>query len=82
LLVKSIYGLKQAPCIWHHELSAFFSSIDFSASNADPCLFVSNVPGWKCWVHVYVDNLVIVSKDVNRFKKLVSAKYLMEDLGP
>jgi hypothetical protein len=26
--------------------------------------------------------LVIVSKDVDRFKKLVSANYLMEDLGP
>jgi hypothetical protein len=60
----------------------FFSSINFSASPADPCLFVSNVPGWKCWVHVYVDDLVIVSKDVGQFKKLVLARYLMEDLGP
>ncbi|PLW49743.1 hypothetical protein PCASD_01561 [Puccinia coronata f. sp. avenae] len=81
LLVKSIYGLKQVPRIWHHELSAFFLSINFSALPADPCLFVSNTPAWKCWVHVYVNDLVIVSKDVDRFKKLVSAKYLMEDLG-
>jgi hypothetical protein len=29
-----------------------------------------------------VDDLVIISKDVHRFKNLVSAKYLMEDLGP
>jgi hypothetical protein len=39
-------------------------------------------PEWQCWVHVYVESLVIVSKDVHQFKKLVSAKYLMEDLGP
>jgi hypothetical protein len=26
--------------------------------------------------------MVIVSKDVNRFKRLINAKYLMEDLGP
>jgi hypothetical protein len=81
-LLKSIYGLKQAPQVWHHEISEFFTSIKFLASDADPCLFVSDIPGWKCWVHVYVDDMVIVSKDVDRFKKLVTAKYLMEDLGP
>jgi hypothetical protein len=82
LLLKSIYGLKQAPRVWHHELSSFFKSVNFSPSNADPCLFSSNDPTWPCWVHVYVDDMVIVSKDVNRFKKLISEKYLMEDLGP
>jgi hypothetical protein len=81
-LLKSIYGLKQVLRVWHHELLEFFKSIKFSASDADPCLFVSDIPSWKCWVHVYVDDMVIVSKDVDRFKKLVMAKYLMEDLGP
>jgi hypothetical protein len=82
LLVKSIYGLKQAPQVWHHELSSFFVSIGFLLSKADPCLFILNHSDWQCWVHVYVDDLVIVSKDVHRFKQLYSAKYLMEDLGP
>jgi hypothetical protein len=45
-LLKSIYGLKQAPRVWHHELLQFFSSIDFSPSKANPCLFVSNNPKW------------------------------------
>jgi hypothetical protein len=80
-LLKSIYGLKQAPRVWHHELSTFFSSISFSSSPADPCLFVLDNPDWQCWVHVYVDNMVIVSKDVNRFKRLINAKYLMEDVS-
>jgi hypothetical protein len=81
-LLKSIYGLKQAPRVWYHELSAFFLLIKFSPSKADPCLFVSNDTSWPCWVHVYVDDMVIVSKDVACFKKLVTVKYLMEDLGP
>jgi hypothetical protein len=81
-LLKSIYGLKQAPRVWHHELSEFFKSISFSPSPADPCLFVSKVAGWECWVHVYVNDMVVVSKDVARFKALINKKYLMEDLGP
>ncbi|KAI7932968.1 hypothetical protein MJO28_017896 [Puccinia striiformis f. sp. tritici] len=81
-LLKSIYGLKQAPRVWHHELSSFFKSVNFSASNADPCLFVSNDKNWRCYVHVYVDDMVIVSSDVDRFKKLISERYLMDDLGP
>jgi hypothetical protein len=81
-LLKSIYGLKQAPRVWHHELSEFFKSIEFECSPADPCLFVSRVPGWECWVHVYVDDMVIVSRDVSRFKNLINQRYLMEDLGP
>jgi hypothetical protein len=81
-LLKSIYGLKQAPCMWYRELSSFFAAANFSPSEADPCLFVSNNADWKCWVHVYVDDMVIVSKDVDRFKKLILSRYLMEDLGP
>ncbi|PLW08754.1 hypothetical protein PCANC_21880 [Puccinia coronata f. sp. avenae] len=81
-LLKSIYGLKQAPRVWYHELSSFFTSANFSPSDADPCLFVSNDANWKCWVHVYVDDMVIVSRDVNHFKELISSRYLMDDLGP
>ncbi|KAI7955751.1 hypothetical protein MJO29_007150 [Puccinia striiformis f. sp. tritici] len=81
-LKKSIYGLKQAPRVWYRQLSDFFTSINFSASPADPCLFVSNVEVWRCFVHVYVDDLAIISHDVNRFKKLVNDRFLMDDLGP
>ncbi|KAI7945472.1 hypothetical protein MJO29_011860 [Puccinia striiformis f. sp. tritici] len=82
LLFKSIYGLKQAPRVWYHELSSFFASIDFEPSPSNPCLFISKVPDWKCMVHVYVDNMAIISHDVDRFKKLVNNRFLMDDLGP
>jgi hypothetical protein len=72
-LLKSIYGLKQAPHVWYHELSSFFSSAGFSPSDADPCLFILDHPEWECWVHVYVNDMVIVSKEVNRFKKLIAS---------
>jgi hypothetical protein len=67
--------------VWYTELSAFFASINFILLLADPCLFISKVPGWECLVHVYVDDMAIISHDVSRFKKLVSNRFLMDDLG-
>ncbi|KAI7959985.1 hypothetical protein MJO29_005053 [Puccinia striiformis f. sp. tritici] len=81
-LNKSIYGLKQAPRVWYRALSEFFATINFSPAPNEPCLFVSQVPGWQCMVHVYVDDMVIIGNDVNRFKKLIKARFLMDDLGP
>ncbi|KAI7953162.1 hypothetical protein MJO29_008793 [Puccinia striiformis f. sp. tritici] len=81
LLQKAIYGLKQAPRVWYSALKAFFTSIKFKSSAADPCMFVSQVNGWECFVHVYVDDMIIISHDVDRFKKLISARFTMEDLG-
>jgi hypothetical protein len=81
-LVKSIYGLKQAPRVWYRELSSFFGSINFFPSANDPCLFKSADPDWTCLVHVYVDDLVVISGDVARFKKFINDRFLMEDMGP
>ncbi|PLW50271.1 hypothetical protein PCASD_01706 [Puccinia coronata f. sp. avenae] len=81
LLKKAIYGLKQAPRVWYSALKAFFTSISFRSSPADPCLFVSQIAGWECFVHVYVDDMIIISHDVDRFKQLISKRFTMEDLG-
>ncbi|MBW0484285.1 hypothetical protein O181_024000 [Austropuccinia psidii MF-1] len=80
-LKKSIYGLKQSPRCWYQELASFFKSIHFAPSAADACLFVSRSKDWPCFVHVHVDDMTIVSPDVSRFKKLISQRYEMEDLG-
>ncbi|PLW24325.1 hypothetical protein PCASD_06555 [Puccinia coronata f. sp. avenae] len=80
-LNKAIYGLKQAPRVWYGELKQFFASTNFTPSPANPCLFVSQIAGWECFVHVYVDDMIIISHDVSCFKKLISAKFCMEDLG-
>lgn len=80
-LNKAIYGLKQAPRVWYGALKEFFISIRFIPSKADPCLFTSRVPDWECFVHVYVDDMIIISHDVGRFKSLISKKFRMEDLG-
>jgi hypothetical protein len=81
LLKKAIYGLKQAPRVWYSALKAFFTLILFKSLPADPCLFVSQIAGWECFVHVYVDNMIIISHDVDWFKHLISKQFTMEDLA-
>lgn len=81
LLHKAIYGLKQAPRVWYSALKKFFVSVDFIPSSADPCLFISQTPGWPCLFHVYVNNMIIISPDVGRFKDLIRKAFVMEDLG-
>lgn len=78
---KAIYGLKQAPQVWYAALEEFFLSINFNTSPAYPCLFVSQAEDWECFVHVYVDDMIIISKEMEKFKRLISNCFCMEDLG-
>lgn len=80
-LNKSLYGLKQSPRCWYNQLKDFFLSIKFKPSQADPCFFVSSEEQWKCGVYVHVDDLCIMGKDVERFKKLINNRFEMEDIG-
>lgn len=82
LLNKALYGLKQSLLCWYNELKSFFTSIKFKPSTADPCLFTSTDPDWKCAVHVHVDDLCIMGLNIQRFKDLINKRFEMEDLGP
>ncbi|POW23147.1 hypothetical protein PSHT_00451 [Puccinia striiformis] len=56
--------------------------LGLSAPRANPCLLRSLVEGWECFVHVYMDDMVVISNDVARFKSLISDRFVMDDLGP
>lgn len=80
-LNKSLYGLKQSPRCWYKQLMEFFTSINFQPSNADPCVFISSDPEWKCVVYVHVDGLCIMGENTARFKSLITQRFEMEDIG-
>ncbi|POM76787.1 Integrase catalytic core protein [Phytophthora palmivora] len=48
-LIKSIYGLKQGPCVW------------FSKLIKDSCVFIRTIDGVTCYIAVYVDDLSIIA---------------------
>lgn len=83
-LKRVLYGLKQSPRCWYRELTGFVTSINFSVSGGNPCLFISNDELNPCFVHAHVDDLTIggTRRGVEAFKKAISEKFKMEDLGP
>ncbi|KAI7964121.1 hypothetical protein MJO29_004548 [Puccinia striiformis f. sp. tritici] len=79
-LKKAIYGLKQASLAWYNRLRTFLTSIGFSTSIADPCVFwkTSGIP---TWIFAHVDDLVIISKDPESFKKQMESEFQIKYLG-
>src|SRR5260221_14511066 len=56
LLKKAIYGLKQAGLEWFHTLHDHITSLGYSQSSHDPCLYIHDS---SLFIVVYVDDLLV-----------------------
>jgi hypothetical protein len=62
-LHKALYGLKQAPRAWHQRLHDELLQFGFSASTADPCLYVLDTPKFGLvFLLVYVDDIILAGQ--------------------
>ncbi|GJZ43834.1 ribonuclease H-like domain-containing protein [Tanacetum coccineum] len=83
-LNKSLYGLKQAPRQWNAKLTTALAEHDFKQSKFDYSLYVKQSGESFVPLLVYVDDIVIISnnqKEIDGFKKFLSSKFLIKDLG-
>ena len=81
---KAIYGLKQAPRLWNKNLDATMRKLNFTQSDADPCLYSRISNGQSLYVTIFVDDLLIAGSNmnvINSFKQELKSKYRMKDLG-
>lgn len=83
-LQKSLYGLKQSPRCWNEKFHTCMSSLGFSRSSADPCLYIK-ISGkiFICLV-LYVDDMLLVGNDsvaVNILKKQLADTFEMKEMG-
>lgn len=87
---KSLYGLKQAPRNWNHVIDEWFKEYGFNVSEADPCLYVKRSEPRRdgemsiLIVLLWVDDLIICGSsagDIGEFKKAISKRFNMKDLG-
>lgn len=56
---KSLYGLKQAPRAWFERFTTHLLSLGFTASTADPSLFVFHSKNAILYLLLYVDDIII-----------------------
>ena len=83
-LVKSLYGLRQAPRCWFNKLSTTLMNDNYQQSRADYSLFTKVTETDITLILVYVDDLLITgnsSTKLSELKTMLSQNFHMKDLG-
>jgi hypothetical protein len=85
ILLKTLYGLHQAPREWYSQLKELFKSkgLNFNQSQGDPCIFYGYINNNLIIVAIYVDDNFIIGfkKEINKLKEVLKSAFKMEDLG-
>ena len=84
-LHKSLYGLKQAPHAWFERFTSHLLTIGFTASIADPSLFVFHNGSTFLYLFLYVDDIILTGNNPVAVTSLITAlasTFELKDLGP
>lgn len=83
-LIKSRYGVKQAPKQWHEKFDSVIWDYGFQHNNADKCIYYKFTNTYGVIICLYVDNMLIIGTNmdgVNDTKKYLSSQFKMKDLN-
>jgi transposase InsO family protein len=83
-LSKSLYGLKQAGRTWHIKIDIALKRQDFTALDADECVYIKRHDSCTTIIALYVDDLLIACSstvELNKLKRDLTTQFDMEDLG-
>jgi len=83
-LLKPLYGLKQSGREWYKKLDSYITEIGGKRTAADPCVYVFGKNNERVIVIVYVDDLILASKELSRLeyiKSKMKSMFKMTDLG-
>ena len=84
-LKRSLYGLKQSGRNWFECLCAYLHELNFKASVHDPCLQTQTRNGQKCWIVVWVDDILYGSTDEQFptwFEQKMGQRFNIGEQGP
>jgi len=84
LLIKSIYGLKQAGRVWNIKFDHTIQCLGFQALVLDPCTYVLCEGDHFVIVTIWVDNLLLFAMAeelIERTKAGLKAEWELTDLG-
>nr|GEW50945.1 hypothetical protein [Tanacetum cinerariifolium] len=83
-VVKTLYGLHQAPRAWYETLANYLLENGFQRGKIDHTLFIKRQKGNILLIQIYVDDIIFGStnKDLcQAFKKLMKDKFQMSSMG-
>nr|GEZ33173.1 copia protein [Tanacetum cinerariifolium] len=83
-VVKSLYGLYQAPRAWYKSLVNYLLGNGFQRGKIDQTLFIKKHKGDILLVQVYVDDIIFESTNkelCKAFERLVKDKFQMSSMG-
>ena len=83
-LLKSLYGMRQAPKQWHEKFNKTMTSAGFVVNEADKCVYYRHGGGEGVIFCLYVDDILIFGtnlKVVAEVKSFLSQNFEMKDLG-
>nr|GEV73673.1 putative ribonuclease H-like domain-containing protein [Tanacetum cinerariifolium] len=83
-VVKTLYGLHQAPRAWYETLTNYLLENGFQRGKIDQTLFIKKQKGDILLVQIYVDDIIfgLTNKDLCKaFEKLMKDKFQMSSMG-
>ncbi|KAE9055903.1 hypothetical protein PF010_g31969 [Phytophthora fragariae] len=84
MLLESLYGLKQASRVWNETIDKHLKSMGLEPADADPCVYTRGEGGDECIVCLYVDDMLIASRQkavIATVKAGIAEKFLLKDIG-
>jgi len=81
LLLKSLYGLKQASRIWYLSLYDAIINLRFQSSKFDPCIFISQQ--WHLLLAIYVNDILVMGPQIkcDEFANQLSHQFRITNQG-
>ena len=83
-LLKSLYGLRQAPRNWNQHMHQFILSLTFIQCSEDHCVYKSVIDNHVVLLAVFVDDILIACADndtLTYVKNKFKSRFDMTDLG-
>jgi hypothetical protein len=80
-----MHGIREAPKPWNELFTSWLIGYGFEQSLVDPCVFTMVFQNLLYILALYVDDSILVVKlgiFIPKFKKDLSARFKIEDLGP
>ena len=84
VITKALYGLKSSGLRWYERFADVLRDMDFFPSHAEPDIWMRDKGDHYEYVAVYVDDLMIVSKDAAAIIKALTDKcsFKLKGTGP